>query len=249
MPLRAPAQRLTLILTLVAIAMIATCLRLCWWQLERAHWKRRVHDAMVERSRASPLALDAAFRYRDELRFRTVTARGRFDATAQVYLDSQVRDGVAGALVVTPFVVADGGPRVLVVRGWVPWSPDRTRLAAAPAPAGSVDLAAVLDAPPSHSAVLGDVPAAAFASEVWPWLDIDVMRERAGDFAAGFVLRQSGADDAALKRTPVVFEEKRAMHLGYAIQWAALAGLTCVIYLRLLRGPRRARARSAQEAT
>ncbi|HMM77238.1 MAG TPA: SURF1 family protein [Gammaproteobacteria bacterium] len=249
MPLRAPAQRPTLLLTLVAIAIVATCLRLCWWQLERAQGKRRLHDALIERSRASPLALNAAFRYREALRFRAVTARGFFEPGAQIYLDNQVRDGRPGALLVTPFRIEHGGPRVLVLRGWVPWSADRTRLPPAPAPAGLVEIAAVLDAPPAHSGVLGDAPAAAYAGAVWPWLDEAAMQRRAGAYAAGFVLRQSGADEAPLERTPVVVEDKRAMHLAYAVQWAALALLAGLIYLRLLRGPRDAGvARAAEDA-
>lgn len=249
MPLRAPAQqRQTLLLTLVALAVVATCLRLCWWQLERAQWKRRMHDTLVERSRAKPLAVNAAFRYREDLRFRAVSARGRFDPGAQVYLDNQVRDGRPGALLVTPFEIENGGPRVLVLRGWVPWSADRARLAAVPTPTGLVEIAAVLDAPPAHSTVLGDAPAAAFAGEIWPWLDDAAMQRRAGPYASGFVLRQSGPDEAQLRRTPVVFEEKRAMHIGYAIQWAALALLAGVIYLRLLRGPRDPSAAPAEDA-
>ncbi|MGE0673888.1 MAG: SURF1 family protein [Methylibium sp.] len=246
MPLRAPTQRPTLLLTLVAIVVVATCLRLSWWQLERAQSKRRMHDALAERSRASPLALDAAFRYRDELRFRAVTARGSFEPGAEIYLDNQVRHGRPGALVLTPFRLEHGGPRVLVLRGWVPWSADRARLATVPAPGGHVEIAAVLDAPPAHSTVLGEAPAAAFAGAVWPWLDDAAMHRRAGPHASGFVLRQRGADDAPLERVPVVFEEKRAMHIGYALQWAALALLAGLVYLRLLRGPRGERAAPAE---
>jgi len=237
MPLRAPTQRPALFLTLIAIALIATCLRLSWWQLERAQWKHRVHLAMTERSRALPLVLDAHFRYDDELRFRPVSARGSFIPDAEIQLDNQVRDGRPGALVATPFQVEQGGPRVLVLRGWVPWSADRGSLPEVPAPAGSLEITGVLDAPPAHTGVLGDVPPAAFAGKLWPWLDNDAMQTRAGLLASGFVLRQSGPDEPPLQRTPAVFEEKRAMHIAYAIQWAALALLAFFIYLRLLRAP------------
>lgn len=236
MPLRLPAQRSTLFLTLVAIVVIASCLRLSWWQLERAQYKRQVHDTLVERSRASPLTLDTAFAYRESLRFRAVTARGRFLPEFEIHIDNQVRDGKPGALVMTPFEFEHGGPRVLVLRGWVPWSPDRRRLPELAPPAGIVEIAAVLDTPPAHSTVLGAAPAEAFAGKVWPWLDHNAMQQRAGPVAAGFVLRLSGPDQPPLLRVPVVFEEKRAMHIGYAIQWAALALLASLIYLRLLRG-------------
>lgn len=237
MPLRIPTQRPALILTLVAIVVIATCLRLSWWQLERAQWKRRIHHALVERSRANPIALDASFRYRDDLRFRTVRARGSFIAAAEIHLDNQVRDGRPGALVATPFQVEHGGPRVLVLRGWVPWSADRGSLPEVPAPTGTIEISGMLDAPPAHGIVLGEAPAAAFIGKVWPWLNEAALQQRAGPLASGFVLRQNGPDELPLQRVPAVFEEKRAMHLGYAIHWAALALLAFFLYWRLLRAP------------
>lgn len=248
MPLRTPTQRPALFLTLVAIAVIATCLRLSWWQLERAQWKRRIHHALIERSRASPIALDASFRYFDDLRFRSVRARGSFIAASEILIDNQVRNGRPGALVATPFQVEHGGPRVLVLRGWVPWSADRGNLPEVPAPAGAIEISGMLDAPPAHSTVLGEAPAAAFSGKVWPWLDEAAMEERAGPLASGFVLRQSGPDEPPLHRVPAVFEEKRAMHLGYAIQWAALALLAFFVYWRLLRAPQTGRSVPAEKA-
>ncbi len=242
MPLRAPARRSTLVLTLIALAIVATCLRLSWWQWQRAQSKERLYATQAARTRAPPLMLEAGFRYADDLRYRTGRVRGRFVAAGQVYIDNQVRDGRPGALVVTPLRLAGDTVSVLVVRGWVPWPIGHGRLPSVPVPMSAVEVDGVIDAPPPRASLLGDAPATAFDGDTWPWLDEAAMKRRAGAVAGGFVLRQGGADEGLLKRAPPLFEDKRGMHLGYALQWAVFALLAFIIYLRLLHGTRAARA-------
>ena len=241
MPLRAPAQRSTLVLTLVALTIVATCLRLSWWQWERAQWKRSLQDAWAARARAPAVALGADFRYDEPLRFRVATAAGRYETGSQIYLDNQVRDGRPGVLVVTPLRLTGSDARVLVVRGWLPWSSDRARLPRVPVPEGPLEVSGTLDTWPGQAALPGAAPAEAFAGDTWPWLDAAALARRVGGVVHGFVLREGGADEGPLQRAPAVFEDKRGMHIGYAIQWAAFAVIALLVYLRLLRGQAAAR--------
>jgi surfeit locus 1 family protein len=233
MPPGSAARRSPLVLGILSAIAVLVCARLGVWQLERADEKQRLHTQMAERMEAQAFELLPGFTYRDQLRFRPVVVRGRFVAGAQVLLDNRVHDGRAGAAVYAPFAVAGEPRRLLVERGWVPWSKDHARLGEAPLPEGELQLRGFLDQPPLRSAFIGEAPEAAMAGALWPYLDWQRLGAKAGPLMEGVVLREDAATDGALLRFRPALEEKRGMHLGYAVQWFSFAGIVALVALRL----------------
>ncbi|MHB9862723.1 SURF1 family cytochrome oxidase biogenesis protein [Streptomyces sp. YIM S03343] len=112
------------ILTVVAILLVPTMIRLGIWQMHRYEMRsdrnRTVSEALaakpvpVERLTSPGHAVARADKY------RRVTATGTFDTAHEVVVRRRVNsDGQVGFHVLTPFVLADG--KVLLVnRGWIP---------------------------------------------------------------------------------------------------------------------------------
>ncbi len=101
------------------------------WQLERAAYNRAV-ATQFEAVTALPL-LEQPVSEVEGFHYRTIRLRGRYIPGSQVLLDNMTSHGVAGYQVLTPFRVAgedpeDGAGLVLVNRGWLPASPDRSQL-------------------------------------------------------------------------------------------------------------------------
>ncbi|AWN14621.1 SURF1 family protein [Salinisphaera sp. LB1] len=126
-------------ITVVGMAILSA---LGVWQIERAHYKERLVAEHAAARRAGPqhLRLDAAavdsgrgprhgYRY---------IVSGHYDAAHQLLLSDQVQGTRSGYRVWTPLVL-DSGVRVMVDRGWVPKTGDRSAPKPNPqAPAGRV---------------------------------------------------------------------------------------------------------------
>ncbi len=227
------------VLTLPALAVLVA---LGVWQLQRMDWK----EALVEERRARAagpvieLPTDGRIRVRD-LVHRRVAVSGRYMHEAEMHLLNRVRDGVPGMHLVTPLVRADGGPTLLVDRGWVP--PDW------PGSPLAVNEEVVVEGIVRTESEPGFfVPENRPESNEWYHLDLVQMATSAGVlpfpdfyiFATAEAPAEPGAaaagDAAAAGRAdyPVANEwrvELRNEHLSYAITWFALAGALLTIYV------------------
>ena len=131
-------SRQWVILTLVALLLIPTMIRLGIWQMHRYETRsarnQLVSDALhAEAVPVEKLTSPGHVVTRTE-RYRTVTATGRFDAAREVVVRRRVNsDDEVGFHVLTPFVLADG--KVLLVnRGWIPANGVQTAFPEVPAP-------------------------------------------------------------------------------------------------------------------
>ncbi|MEU3986462.1 SURF1 family protein [Streptomyces sp. NPDC026672] len=126
------------ILTLLALLLIPTMIRLGIWQMhryeERSHRNQLVTDALA----ADPVPVErltsAGHRVTSAERYHTVTATGTFDTSREVVVRRRVNsDDAVGFHVLTPFVLTDG--KVLLVnRGWIPANGAQTAFPKIPAP-------------------------------------------------------------------------------------------------------------------
>jgi surfeit locus 1 family protein len=237
------------LLTILTAVLVGTCLRLGWWQLDRAAYKRELEQRLSARLGAVALSIEPDFVYRAEQRFRAARVRGRYVESAQVYLDNQVQDGKPGARVYAPLRLTGSSVAVLVDRGWVAWPADHGRLPDVPLPAGEVEVRGHLDDPPPRSPYMADAGEDALRGTLWPYLDWARLDRRGGRLVAGCVLHEASDLDDGLVRTPPRVDGKRAMHIGYAVQWFVFAAILFVIYLRLLRDARGARTRERTPAS
>ncbi|WP_443065621.1 SURF1 family cytochrome oxidase biogenesis protein [Streptomyces sp. NBC_00557] len=131
-------SRQWVILTLVAIALIPTMIRLGFWQKHRYEERTARNDLVSAALHARPVPVERLSSpghavTRTE-RYRTVTATGTFDTARQEVVRRRTNsDGEVGFHVLTPFVLTDG--KVLLVnRGWIPADGAQTAFPKIPAP-------------------------------------------------------------------------------------------------------------------
>ncbi|MGI5374398.1 SURF1 family protein [Streptomyces sp. CA-251387] len=131
-------SRQWVILTLVALLLIPTMIRLGIWQMhryeERSARNQLVADALGAKSVPVEKLTAPGHTVTSKERYRTVTAEGRFDTDREVVVRRRVNDDEeVGFHVLTPFVLTDG--KVLLVnRGWIPGGPTQSAFPKVPAP-------------------------------------------------------------------------------------------------------------------
>ncbi|MFI9805505.1 SURF1 family protein [Streptomyces sp. NPDC052301] len=126
------------ILTIVAIALIPTMIRLGFWQQHRYEERTARNNLVSSALHAKPVPVERLTSpghavTRTE-KYRTVTATGTFDTAREVVVRRRTNsDGEVGFHVLTPLVLTDGKV-VLVNRGWIPANGVQTAFPRIPAP-------------------------------------------------------------------------------------------------------------------
>lgn len=221
--------------TLGTLALGALFVAAGFWQLDRAGQKRALFARFEAGARESPISAPAGSADLTRLRYRTITAAGRYDAAHQVLLDARTRNGQAGYEVLTPLLPRppDRRPAILVNRGWLPADPDRDRLPDVSVAAGPRVVTGFLDLLPRAALDAGS--RAAGADSGWPRR---LLYPTAADVGAALgypvadyqLLLARDAPDGYLREwRPAVMTA--AQHLGYAVQWFAMAGALVVLYV------------------
>ena len=214
--------------TLFTAFFLPLLLALGSWQLNRAEEKRALFADFAAGGAAVALAADspglAGLR-----RYAPVAATGRYLGERQLLLDNWVEDGQAGYRVLTPLLLAEG-VAVLVDRGWLPRD-----FSADAAPSIEVDearrtVAGKLDRLPRPGIDLATTLAPGWPKVV-QFPSRDELEEVLGlRLVPGLVLLDADQPDGFRREwRPSDFGPER--HLGYAVQWFALAITLVVLYL------------------
>lgn len=217
-----------LVPTLVVLALLPGLIALGCWQLSRAEQKRELLATYAERQVEAPLAL-AELQSLADPAFHRVQLFGHFDANHSLLLDNRLRDGQAGVELLQPFHDQASGLWLLVNRGWLAW-PDRRVPVQFSTPETVLSLQAwVYVAPGSTFQLHADPPGGAWprlltavnAAPLWASLGRD-----------GFAheLRLEPGPGSYRLDWPVVAMGPEK-HLGYAVQWFALAAALFALYL------------------
>ncbi len=249
------ARRLLWLIPTLCLVTLFTALGT--WQLERGKLKARMLEDFQASVDAAPRPMDR-FLQAPALPLRAamaqtgtgevsphdgptlparVSGRGRFDATATVFLDNQVQDGQPGIHVLVLFHPQSAPRPLLVNLGWQPL-PDRSNIALPAIPQGEITVRGLLVPPTAVGIRLGnaewtrDEPPPLLA-----FLDIAALREQMGnEMFEGQMLLDDDLDFGLVRRwqaLPNTIPPER--HRGYAVQWFALALTVLVVFLVLSR--------------
>lgn len=218
--------------SLVFLVLMVLLLLLANWQWHRAGEKRRLLEAREAHCQAPPLLLDRETPDVVLDRFRPAVARGHYQADQQWLLDNRVYRGRVGYHVFSLFRTTSGR-QLLVNRGWVPVGYDREFLPELPLPAGEVVLCGHLDRPESVGLVMGRQPLDSLQQTVvLQSLDVAALSASRGLRLMPLTLvldeGQSGGLQYDWAPSTVMGPER---HLGYAVQWLALAVALLIIYV------------------
>ncbi len=233
------------LMTLLALSIIALCLKAGLWQYDKAATKQALQTQLSARLTEPPVALPSKLADLDAWRYKRVKFAGVYDARYQILLDNQVENTVTGYHVLTPLQVEGSDLYVLVNRGWIAALPYKMGVAERQLPQiitpqgsqeieGDVSLPAAkfftLEAPPASD---GKSPPI-LPNQVWQHLDMARYAKSVPYATQPFVVRlnpQSGAG-GYVRNWPVP-GDKVSMHLGYAYQWFGFALTLLVIYIVL----------------
>jgi surfeit locus 1 family protein len=217
--------------TLLTIVLIALLISLGRWQLRRADEKRMLFDSFAAGTDATRLIELGTPRLP---RYQHVEASGHYDQARQILIDNMVDAGRAGYFVITPFALTGGG-WVLVNRGWVPLGASRAVRPTIPVTSDTRRLRGRADNLPSPGIQMGTkgklAPpypvVAAFPNHAEL---AQLLGESSWTKAADLVLLDPAEPDGYVRSwAPPGFPPMR--HIGYAVQWFALALTLLVIYV------------------
>ena len=220
--------------TLAFLLLFPLLLSLGVWQLHRADEKRQLLEDRESRTKAAALDLNWLDKMTEADRFLPAKVKGHFRTDRQWLQDNQVYQGQAGYHVYS-LLELEGRPgkSLLVNRGWVSVGRDRSYLPRLPLPTGEVTLKGRLDNPASVGIKLGELQLNPYSElNVLPYMDLDVVADAAGTELYPFVLVLDEGQAGSLQRdwAPVATMGPEK-HLGYAVQWFAMAFAVVIIYL------------------
>ena len=148
-----PRSKLIFAWVAAAIGM-AAAISLGNWQTRRGDEKVALQAQADAAERAAPLQIEATRGSIESVARslpRRVRVTGVFDPTGTVLLDNRMLGAVAGYQVITPLIIGEGLPAVLIDRGWKARGADQ-RLDTAVPPAGQVTVEGMAVARPSTAA-------------------------------------------------------------------------------------------------
>jgi len=221
-----PSPRARRVLTAFLLLLVAVFVVLGTWQVQRLFWKLDLIARVDARVHADPVpapsdAVDAAT---DE--YRHVTATGLFEHDKTVLVQAVTGRG-AGFWVVTP-LQPDGGPTILINRGFVPAdrSSEDARLASALA-AGPVTVTGLLRiTEPGGGFLRANDP----AGDRWFSRDVAAIAAAKGlrNVAPYFIDADATPNPGGLPVGGLTVVTFRNSHLVYALTWYALALMSVV---------------------
>ena len=224
---------------LAVAGVVATCIGLGVWQLGRWEHKKARNAATRAVLEQPPAVLDTLAT--DALPGRRVSVTGRYDETRQVLLRLRPHDGETGVEVVTP-LLRDRGPAVLVLRGWLPSLDGASARAQDHPEPGDHTVTGVLEpiARGGSRAPLRILPGEDSVRIVSaPSLALDELAPHFPYPLAPVLVRElpgPGVPAQPLRRAPKPLDE--GVHLGYAIQWFAIAAIVAGSSIALARSRR-----------
>ncbi len=227
---------------LVAGLLIGSFIRLGLWQLNRAEQKEAIAAAIEVGQQGAPIRMQ---RYSQVDDYTPVRLDGQFDERA-ILLDNQIVESMRGVHVYMPFLPADGGPAVLVNRGWRQLGvTQQINLEALRTP---VEVSGLMRSPPRVGMRLGEVN---LISTQWPqslpYLDMTAIETALGLPLAEQILLLTDEADDGLLRDWQLKTMPPAKHLAYALQWFTMAGAVFILALVVHFSSRRRRLRQSQE--
>jgi len=220
-------SRRRIVPTLAAILVIAVTLRMGFWQLDRARQRDALETQLSAVRNAVPLQLGTEMFDGKVLEFHPAQVRGEWVKDKLVFLDNQVYQGQAGFEILMPLHVPGTDTNVLVNRGWIRGTSDRSRLPDVVTPAGMQSVTGLIR---ERTPRVGSVGAGARTGNIWSEVTPAGFAEWAGLSLQPLVLYQTSETQDGLIRDWPHPGNGADRNRGYALQWFAMAVVTAAFW-------------------
>jgi len=220
---------------LLTAAALSAFVALGWWQLGRARQKQAMIESFTRGTHSQAIPDGGST---DGLpRYQQVTLHGRYDPLHQVLLDNMPSStGQPGYRVLTPLVRTGSTRLLLVDRGWVPVGANREKLPLVAVADDERETGGRLDGLPVPGIRVGTAGVA--GDHHWPRVlnfptQADLELVLGQPVEPRIVLLDATRPDGYERvwRPALGFPPER--HLGYAVQWFALALVAVIIFISL----------------
>ncbi|WP_138515990.1 SURF1 family protein [Limnobacter alexandrii] len=226
------------------------------WQTGRAQEKQTLFDAQARALAAEPVSPASAQLDLDNLSYRKIELKGRFEAKALIYIDNRQVNGRPAVQVVQGFRPEGESFLIPVDRGLLLRNPAEPRLAPempseAAQAGGLFELQGTILPRFAQSAELRGIALGGTEDivmtqsngfEVWSNFSANEFEKHAGEAVSNFVVTQqpvaqtAGQQSQASKvggfyHLPVPLQEQVAKHKGYAFQWFSMSAVLVLLTL------------------
>ena len=191
------------------------------WQISRGFEKRASQAAFHDETGF------AGWRDGMEIRpFQRLKVTGRFDDAHQLLLENIIVNSRYGYYVITPLVVADDEPVLLINRGWIEKGGDDLDASVLAVPPGRITVRGRAGSLPRAGYKMGE---AIEGTGGWPKRAVYPSSEEVaaalGRDVQPFVLLMDHEEQHGFYRHWVPTEFGPGKHFGYALQWFAMAAV------------------------
>jgi len=221
--------------TLVLILLFPALISLGMWQLERAQQKKALFARYTRSAELPPAPLEEVLREASDPLRRAVIAEGTFQSPL-ILLDNQIRDGIAGFIVLAPFKT-QAGNFALVACGWLAAPADRARLPELISPpAGITRLTARLGPAPAAGIELrGSRRIERLAPNLLriQQVDLNTLAESLRYPLSAPLLYLNSDLGLGYDRNWRAPSADVSKHQAYAVQWFAMAAVLFLLYVRI----------------
>ena len=216
-------------MTLVTLVLLTLFVVLGRWQWHRGEAKEAVWAEYERNAASTPLgtrALDSV------ARFARIELSGAFESDHQFLLDNRSHAGKPGYEVLTPLRL-DDGRRLLVNRGWVPFTGFRDRLPDVSMTAMPATISGRIDDLPSRGLASGHAAPDGAWPKVTSFPTLDELSTALGTKLEPriLLLDPQVAGGYVREWSPPGMPPTR--HFSYAIQWWGFAAVLLVLYFGL----------------
>jgi len=215
--------KLNVSLIILAGLMLLFLISLGQWQIRRAEQKQTLLDMQLARMSLPAKLIEELDFEKGELRYQPVRVEGDVDANHQILIDNQVRHGRVGYFVLTPIKLSNN-TAILLNRGWVAQSDDRSRLPMVETELSFLSSQGRLD----HFPVVAiELEGADKLSAGWPAvtqiINLDQVAEKLGYEVLPYQVLMDEQQEHGYDRQWLLMKMGPERHYGYAFQWFALA--------------------------
>lgn len=222
-------------LTLLGLAFVGLFTGLGCWQLSRAHDKQNLINSYSSRIHDSPYTGEDLNSLKD-WRFYRVQLTGYFDNQHAILLDNKTYRGKVGYDIYVPFHARGLSQAILVNRGFLPLGASRRELPMISPIKGPTTIIGMINLPPLYVS-LGHM--SEHLTPSWPlrvqFINLPQLATLLNDKLFPYVVNLDPKDPRAYASEWKITTLSPDKHLGYAVQWFALAGTLLILSLALNR--------------